>query len=56
MENKKANFRKGILWLLLIITGIAVVNVAANYFFMRLDLTAEKRYTLSNSSKKYLKT
>ncbi len=55
MENKKANFRKGILWLLLIITGIAVVNVAANYFFMRLDLTAEKRYTLSNSSKKILK-
>ena len=39
---------------MLLIAGIAVVNIAANYFFVRLDLTAEKRYTLSPSTKKVL--
>ncbi|TAG51833.1 MAG: gliding motility-associated ABC transporter substrate-binding protein GldG [Cytophagales bacterium] len=31
-------------------------NIIANYYFLRIDLTEEKRYTLSNATKKVLKT
>ncbi len=40
------------------IVGIAffvLVNVVASYLYIRLDLTAEKRYTLASNSKKLLK-
>jgi gliding-associated putative ABC transporter substrate-binding component GldG len=46
MENKKTNLKN-----LLIIIGILVVlNFAGNFFFKRFDLTADKRYTLSETS------
>src|SRR5574344_73667 len=34
---------------------IICVNLIGHYFFARLDLTAEKRYTLSKATKKMLK-
>lgn len=38
-----------------VLLGIVFVNVISHYLFTRLDLTSEKRYTLSDSSKKTLK-
>ena len=55
MVNKKTNkVQKSIVIIAGILAILIVVNIAANYFFhnMRLDLTAEKRYTLSPSTKK----
>ena len=44
-------------WLELAVALIAVVgvNIAGHYLYTRLDLTAEKRYSLSDETKKYLK-
>ena len=44
-----------LLWLLLLILVVAV-NFLASSFHSRLDLTKEKRYTLSNASKQLLKS
>ncbi len=39
-----------------LLTGIILaVNVIANYYYVRIDLTADKRYTLSDSTKQLLK-
>jgi ABC-2 type transport system permease protein len=57
MVNKKINkFQKSVTIIAGILIVLILVNVAANYFFhnVRLDLTAEKRYTLSPSTKKIL--
>ncbi|MFM2047619.1 MAG: hypothetical protein RI955_165, partial [Bacteroidota bacterium] len=57
MVNKKTNkVQKSITIIAAILAVLILINVAANYFFqnMRLDLTAEKRYTLSPSTKKIL--
>ncbi|WP_064196159.1 MULTISPECIES: gliding motility-associated ABC transporter substrate-binding protein GldG [Emticicia] len=39
---------------LLIIGGIVLLNIAASFFFFRLDLTEEKRYSLSNATQSLL--
>jgi ABC-2 type transport system permease protein len=57
MVNKKTNkVQKSIVIIAGILAVLIMVNIVANYFFhnMRLDLTAEKRYTLSPSTKKIL--
>lgn len=46
MENKKYNLKK----LLTTIGFLVVLNFAGNFFFKRFDLTADKRYTLSQTS------
>ena len=46
MEHKKPNLKN----LLTIIGILVVVNFAGNFFFKRFDLTADKRYTLSETS------
>lgn len=46
METKKANLKK-----LLVIIGILIaVNIVGHFFFKRFDLTADHRYTLSETS------
>lgn len=40
--------------LLILITTIALINYIASFFFTRFDLTAEKRYTLTNTTKNIL--
>ena len=63
---KKFNFTKKIdaksdvkrSHILQLIVGLVIIiffNIVGYYFFTRLDLTSEKRYTLSKSSKKLLK-
>jgi ABC-2 type transport system permease protein len=44
-----------ILLVLLLITGFILVNQLANRFFFRLDLTEEKRYSITDASKKQLR-
>ena len=51
MENKKTNLKN----LLTIIGILVVVNFAGNFFFKRFDLTADKRYTLSETSMNIIK-
>jgi gliding-associated putative ABC transporter substrate-binding component GldG len=46
MENKNTNLKN----LLTIIGLLVVFNFAGNFFFKRFDLTADKRYTLSETS------
>jgi len=47
--------RSHILQLIVCFVAIIFLNVVGYYLFGRLDLTAEKRYTISNSSKHFLK-
>jgi len=44
------------LWWLLLLILVVAVNFLASSFHSRLDLTKEKRYTLSNASKQLLKS
>ena len=37
------------------ILGLILLNVLSNRFFLRLDFTADQRYTLSEASKNILK-
>lgn len=52
---KKTNVRKREwMLLLLVLAGIAAVNVISSYVYTRFDLTTEKRYTLSDATKEIL--
>ncbi len=42
---------QGLIRLLLVFAIMVLINVVASYFFTRLDLTTEKRYTLSETTK-----
>ncbi len=56
MKNKRKNIRlQYMLILLLVMVAIVVVNLAGSNYFTRIDLTAEKRFTLSPSTIKILK-
>ncbi|MCR5192105.1 MAG: gliding motility-associated ABC transporter substrate-binding protein GldG [Bacteroidales bacterium] len=46
--------RQNILALLALLVALVFVNIISNYLFTRFDLTAEKRYTLSKSTKDML--
>ncbi|MCL2132258.1 MAG: gliding motility-associated ABC transporter substrate-binding protein GldG [Lentimicrobiaceae bacterium] len=58
MRDKKGiNIKRGnLLWFGCILLLVVGLNVIFSFFFARLDLTAEKRYTLSNSTKSMLKS
>lgn len=47
--------RKDIVMLLVMVTILLLINFSASFLFKRFDLTTEKRYTLSESTKKLLK-
>lgn len=47
-------FKKSIYTLVLSLLILVAVNFIANKFFLRWDLTAEKRYTLTPATKKLL--
>lgn len=51
----KKNRRRAILQLLLIIAIVALLNVLLSSFFYRIDLTEEKRYSLSEPTKELLR-
>jgi ABC-2 type transport system permease protein len=56
MSKTKKNIRqKAILQLVLILAAIFVVNLVSSNLYTRFDLTSEKRYTLSDATKKMLK-
>ena len=55
MENKRKNLKKNQIFAFLITVAIVVlVNVIGSYVFTRFDLTSEKRYTLSPTTKEIL--
>ena len=55
MVKATSNKSKSIRLLLLVLGVIALVNIGTRYLFYRIDLTAEKRYTLTPSTKTILK-
>ena len=56
MENKRKNLKKNqIVAFLITIAIVALLNVIGSYVFTRFDLTSEKRYTLSPTTKEILK-
>ncbi|MGA3014206.1 MAG: Gldg family protein [Bacteroidales bacterium] len=56
MTDKKKNIkRSNIIQLFLVIVILILANFIAGFVFTRLDLTAEKRYSLAPATKKMLK-
>ena len=53
-RNKKIK-KNNLLQLLLSLLILVFINIISYFIFTRIDLTSEKRYTLSESTKKYLK-
>ena len=55
MENKRKNLKKSqIVTFLITVAIVVLVNVIGSYVFTRFDLTSEKRYTLSPTTKEIL--
>ena len=55
MKNKK-NFFKNNKWnLVIVILGLIAINIIASFLYFRIDLTSEKRYSLSTATKNILK-
>jgi len=55
MENKRKNLRKNeIIAFLITVAIVVLVNIIGSFVFTRLDLTSEKRYTLSPTTKEIL--
>ena len=55
MENKRKNLKKNqIVTFLVTVVMVVVINVIGSFVFTRFDLTSEKRYTLSNTTKEIL--
>ena len=55
MENKRKNLKKNqIVSFLVTVAIVVLVNVIGSYVFTRFDLTSEKRYTLSPTTKEIL--
>ena len=56
MENKRKNIKRNeIITLIITLIIIVLVNVIGSFIYTRFDLTSEKRYTLSETSKDILK-
>ena len=56
MESKRKNMKKKqVVTFLVTVAIIILVNLIGSFFFTRFDLTNEKRYTLSSSTKEILK-
>ena len=55
MENKRKNLKKNqLIAFVITVVCIVVINIIGSYVFTRFDLTSEKRYTLSNTTKEIL--
>ena len=56
MDNKRKNIKRNeILTLVITLIIIVLINIIGSFVYTRFDLTSEKRYTLSNTSKDILK-
>ena len=56
MENKRKNIKRNeITSLIIILIVIVLANIIGSFIYTRIDLTSEKRYTLSDTSKEILK-
>ena len=56
MENKRKNIKRNeIISLFITLIIIVLINIIGSFVYTRFDLTSEKRYTLSNTSKEILK-
>ena len=56
MENKRKNIKRNeITSLITIMIIIVLINIIGSFVYTRFDLTSEKRYTISNTSKEILK-
>ena len=53
--NKNSTFNHYFVQLLIVVSIIIVVNIISSNIFTRIDLTSEKRYTLSESNQELLK-
>ncbi|MGM0648222.1 MAG: gliding motility-associated ABC transporter substrate-binding protein GldG [Bacteroidota bacterium] len=56
MVNKKDIRKQNITQLLLGLVIIALINLIGHFYFTRIDLTAEKKYTLSKTTKELVKS
>ncbi len=55
MKNKKNIFKHNKWNLFIVILGLIVINIIASFLYFRIDLTSEKRYSLSPATKNVLK-
>ncbi|MCD6019877.1 MAG: hypothetical protein K0S53_2998 [Bacteroidetes bacterium] len=55
-QKKPIRKRKDIAMLLVVMAIVVLINFVGSFLFKRFDLTTEKRYTLSESSRKLLKS
>ena len=56
MKNKRKNIKRNeILSLAVNVAIIVLINIIGSFVYTRFDLTSEKRYTLSDTSKEILK-
>jgi ABC-2 type transport system permease protein len=55
-KQKSMRKQKDIIMVLVIVVILFLINFSASFLFRRFDLTTEKRYTLSESTKKLLKS
>jgi len=55
MKNKKNVFKNNKWNLAIVILGLIAINIIASFLYFRIDLTSEKRYSLSPATKNVLK-
>ncbi len=54
-KGKSIRKRKDIIMMLMVVAILLLINFVCSFLFKRFDLTSEKRYTLSESTRKLLK-
>ena len=55
MKNERKNLKKNqLISFVITVVVIVAVNIIASFVYTRIDLTSEKRYTLSDTSKEVL--
>ena len=54
MMDKKEFMRQQLLRLAFLIVSLILINLASGYLSMRIDLTADKRYTLSSGTEEII--
>lgn len=55
MKNKKNIFKNNKWNIVIVILGLIAINIIASFLYFRIDLTSEKRYSLSPATKNILK-
>jgi ABC-2 type transport system permease protein len=56
MKNNYSYMRRDVVRLLVVLVVVVVINLVSAIWFFRVDLTAEKRFTLSDNTKSYLQS